>query len=94
MITTPITDVENQNDADFEFSRKKRTGITTDYKECVEAALIKRGAPFRVAEVACIDLRGTVTLCFHNKLTPAQTAEMLWQQVEKIYKHENGRWHY
>lgn len=75
-------------------TRKKRTGATFDFKECVEAALIKRGAPLRVAEIACIDLRSIVTLCYHNKLTATQTAEMMWLQVEKLYKSNNGRWHY
>jgi len=65
-----------------------------DYKEDVVAFLIKKGVPLRPAEVAAIDFKTIINTCYHNKLTPAQAANMLYDKAVEVYTNDDGSWHY
>lgn len=72
----------------------KDENLIWNFKEAVTAELIKCGVPFRIAELAVIDLKKFLILAQHNKLTAEQTANMLMCEVERLYKNNEGIWHF
>lgn len=73
------------------FETKK---ASTKYKEDVTAALIKLDVPFRVAELAVIDIKYMVVSGYHKKQKPNITANLMMDMINRIYKDEDGTWHY
>lgn len=72
----------------------KEQNISWDHKERTIASLIDLGVPLRVAELATIDLRTILYTAQKNKLTPVQTARMMYDEVVRLYKRGNGRWRF
>ncbi len=88
-----LTDPDNQSDEDNPLSQYRLP--TFDFKEkVVEKLMMEWKVPFRVAQVAVIDLKKISYMCYHYKLNPRQTAEMMISEVERLYKFEDGKWHY
>lgn len=56
-----------------------------DFKEAVEAQLVKLGVPLDYARCAVIDLKRIWIPCFKNGLTVAQTANFLLADVKYLY---------
>ena len=70
----------------------KRENIVWDHKERVIQELMAFGVPLRPAELAVIDFRSLLYLAQHNKLTPFQTARMMLEEVERLYKRADESW--
>lgn len=89
-----LTDPDNQSDEDKSKYVKKPSGNKSiRYKEAVAVELTNFGVPKFTAELAVIDLRGTVIACMHKKHTPHEAAKILLTPIEKMYK-TDGTWHY
>lgn len=71
---------------------ERDTGTNWDHKEATVEALIELGVPRGPAELAVIDYRGMLNACQRGKLTPVQTADMMLEKVEDVYRNEDGTW--
>lgn len=66
-----------------------------DFNEKVVNCLIDKGVPFRVAEVAVIDMKGDIFKLYkENKMKPEQVASNIISTVCKRYTYDNKKWHY
>lgn len=65
-----------------------------DYRYKVVGEWIQMGVPLRPAEVAGIDMGSAIHIAQQSKLTPKQTAKMLYNEVYNCYSDDNGKWHY
>ena len=72
----------------------KKANVSWDHKERTVAALIEMGVPLRCAELAVIDFRGGLYSAQKRRLSPHQTAQLLFQACEPIYTNKDGSWHY
>lgn len=72
----------------------KKENIFWDHKEATVVELQKLGVPLRPAELAVIDLRSLLYIAQKNKLTPNQTASMMFSEVERVYTDAEGNWHF
>lgn len=88
-----LTDPGNQSDDVILKTKKPSGNRSIRYKENVCAALQTLGIPKGTAEIAVIDMRGTVIACMHQKHTPYEAASLLLNPVTKMY-HTDGKWHY
>lgn len=76
--------------------RKKKkilTNATFDYRDQVTSCLAHYEVPFRIAEIAVIDLGYEVKVGFHNKWSADLTAITMLDKVKRIYM-TDGAWHY
>jgi hypothetical protein len=76
--------------------RKKQKILTSasfDYKEQVSFCLAHYDVPFRIAEIAVIDLGYEVKVGYHNKWSADLTSITMLEKVKKIYM-TDGKWHY
>lgn len=91
-----LTDPENKNNSVFDNHKSitLRGSAYWKWRDCVTKELTAYGMPFRVAEVAVIDLKNILYPCHHAKLTPFQTARMMVDRASELYKNKNGTWHY
>ena len=77
-------------------ARKKQKIVTNasfDYKEQVTACLAHYSVPFRIAEIAVIDMRYELNVGFHNKWSADLTSITMLEKVKRIYM-TDGVWHY
>lgn len=90
-----LTDPDNQSDEDKSSQTRKLSGAAFwRWRNRVVEELQHMGMPQRAAEVAVIDLKNILIPCLHSKLTPHQTARMLFDKASTIYKDVDGTWHY
>lgn len=90
-----LTDPDNMSDEDNDKSNSQYRMPTFDFKEQVVSKLqTEWNVPLRTAQVAVIDLKKISYMCYHYKLNPRQTAEMMISEVERLYKYADGKWHY
>ena len=71
--------------------QSKKSSIV--YKESVIASLTSIGVPLKIAEIAVIDLKFKVTTGYHRKQTSKETALLMIDMINRIYKYEDGTWH-
>lgn len=63
---------------------------TWNYKEAVMRALEALGVPKGTTDTAVVDYRTELYTCQRNKLTPEQTADMMYEILEQTYHTEEG----
>lgn len=72
----------------------KQQNTSFDYKEKVTNELIALGVPFRVAEVAVLDLKDIMYECYHKKMKAKFAAVVMIDRVREVYTSKDGQWHY
>jgi hypothetical protein len=73
----------------------ERGGIPTwEHKEATVFELQRLGVPFRPAELAVVDYRVMLYACQKGKMSPAQTARMMLDTIERAYKKDDGSWRF
>lgn len=75
----------NQTNPDNPPNRPKPRKIDWDWRDGIISHLKSLGVPHTIAEVAVIDLRPSLEVCYNNKLKPNATAELLLDQIQRMY---------
>lgn len=71
----------------------ERGGIPTwDHKEATVYELQRLGVPLRPAELAVVDYRIMLYACQKGKMSPCQTANMMYDTVKTAYCNKDGTW--
>ena len=85
-ISINLTDPENPRQVQHEAI------ASWDFKEDVITELQQLGVPLRPSELVTIDFKVVLNTCHRGKLTPKQTANILFENVMDPYKNDNGSW--